>query len=56
MFCNFTPDAAVVMMMLVILMEFLVQKGVLKKEEVSEISVKAGEILNEVQKNWNMEV
>jgi hypothetical protein len=48
LFCNFSPDAAVVFMMLVILMEYLVEKGFLKKDEVAEISTKAYELMAEV--------
>lgn len=48
LFCNFSPDAAIVMMMLVILMEYLVEKGVMAKNEVAEISIKASEIMEEI--------
>jgi hypothetical protein len=51
LFCNFSPDAAVVFMMVVILMEYLVEKGIFKKEEVAEISIKASELMQEVGRN-----
>ncbi len=51
-FCNFSPDASVVMMMLVILMERMVEKGYLTKDEVADISVKASEVMAEVAQNF----
>jgi len=48
LFCNFNPDAAIVFMMVVILMEYLVIKGIFQKDEVAEISIKAHELLAEV--------
>ena len=48
LFCSFSPDAAVVFVMVVILMEYLVIKGIFEKDEVAEISIKAHELLAEV--------
>ena len=49
LFCNFTPDAAVVMAMLVATMDLLVKKEVLTNQDVFDISVKLGEMVMEVQ-------
>jgi hypothetical protein len=48
MFYSFSPDAAIVMLLAVLILQALVEKGILTKEEVSDISNKAGEIVGEV--------
>ena len=49
LFCNFTPDAAVVLTMLVSTMDVLVKKNILTSQDVYDISVKLGELVSEVQ-------
>ena len=49
LFCNFTPDAAVVMSMLVTTMAMLVKKNILTNQDVFDISTKLGELVTEVQ-------
>lgn len=48
LFCNFTPDAAVVMSMLVATMGMLVKKNILTSQDVFDISIKLGELVAEV--------
>ena len=51
LFCNFTPDAAVVMTMMVSMMGMLVKKNILTSQDVYEISIKLGELVTEVQES-----
>ena len=51
LFCNFTPDAAVIMTMMVSMMGVLVKKNILTSQDVYDISVKLGELVTEVQES-----
>ena len=51
LFCNFSPDAAVVMTMMVSMMGILVKKNILTSQDVYEISIKLGELVTEVQES-----
>ena len=53
LFCNFTPDAAIIMIMLIMFMNLLVKKGVMTNDEVNDISLKAGELMVELQQKFS---
>ena len=45
---NMTPDGTVAVLMLTCFMELLVDKGIITRDEVSDVSIRLGEVLHEI--------
>ncbi len=50
LFRSMNPDSAIVFLMFTILIERLVSKGVFTQDEVADLSVRAYELIGEIQK------
>ena len=45
---NMTPDGTVAVLMLTCFMELLMDKGIITKDEITDVSVRLGEVLQEI--------